>query len=142
MRNDEDINFNQYTTSFKIIDTVKDQQEGLGLYSFLLGRWSLKWQEAQQLYFNIIETKKSSLWWTTAIISKTLYMVWDIWDFCHQITYGNDGPGTVQHHLQLNRSIREQFIEGSNNLLQSDQHMMKNHYFDSLHKKTPFAKKS
>ena len=36
-RNDEDINFNQYTISFKIRDTVKDQQEGLGWYNFLLG---------------------------------------------------------------------------------------------------------
>ena len=33
--------------SFKIREAVKDKQEGLGWYTFLLGIWSLKWQEAK-----------------------------------------------------------------------------------------------
>ena len=52
-------------------------------------------------------------------------MVWDICDFCDQLVHGQDGPDTVQQHLWLNRSIYEQFIEGSSNLLQSYQHLIK-----------------
>jgi hypothetical protein len=66
-----------FPTIFGIREAIQDQNTTLGWNNFILGRWSPKWQKAQQNYYNLTRSKRTSKRWATAIIHKILQTVWD-----------------------------------------------------------------
>ena len=48
-RNGNDINPNDYPADNGLRDAIRDQNNGLKWYHFLVGRWSTKWRHVQQL---------------------------------------------------------------------------------------------
>jgi hypothetical protein len=55
---------------FGIREAIKDQNNRLGWDNFVLGRWSPKWQLAQQQFFIQTKSKRTSKRCTTSIIHK------------------------------------------------------------------------
>jgi hypothetical protein len=80
--------------------------------SHVLGRWSPKWQKAQQNYYNLTRSKRTSKRWATAIIHKILLTVWDQWQFRNSIAHSDEGPISIALHRQLNTRISEEFQHG------------------------------
>jgi hypothetical protein len=94
---------NDYTIRPPFQEAIKVQNNGLGWDNFLLGRWSPKWQLAQQKFF--IQTSKR---WATSFIHKRLLTVWDQWQFRNIVAHSDEGPLAISLHRTLNAPILEE----------------------------------
>ena len=72
--------FENIRFSLPIIAAIKEQTE-IGWDNFLVGRWSVKWQDIQEKFNKLMKNKRSHQRWATAIIRKLLTISWAIWDF-------------------------------------------------------------
>ena len=113
------INICEFTNENGIRDAFQDQST-IGWNNFILGRWSQRWQLVQQRFIKQTDSKRSSLRWTTSIINKLLYVVWDIWNFRNSLVHGKGGINDKAAHKELNFQIRQQFTIGFQNLLLRD----------------------
>jgi hypothetical protein len=95
-----------FPTIFGIREAIQDQHTTLGWNNFILGRWSPKWQKAQQNYYNLTRSKRTSKRWATAIIHKLLLTVWDQWQFRNSIAHSDEGPISIALHRQLNGNMQ------------------------------------
>ena len=105
------INVCEFTKAHGIRYAVQDQST-IGWNNFILGQWSQRWQLVQQQFIKQKESKRSSLRWTTSIIYKLLYVVWDIWNFRNFLVHGKGGINDKAVHKELNFQIRQQFTIG------------------------------
>ena len=96
------------------------EQNEIGWDNFMIGRWSTKWQEAQEIFLLQSKSKRSSLRWTTAIIKKLLEMCWNIWDFRNGQVNGKGSEKDRLAHRELNNLIRQEYMAGYFELLPTD----------------------
>lgn len=78
-RNSRTINKLDFPSTYGIQNAIEDQNI-IGWNNFILGRSSKKWQLVQQKYIKQMNSKRSSLRWTTSIINKFMNVVWDNWN--------------------------------------------------------------
>ena len=131
-RNKQTIIHTKYSTLFGIRAAIKEQNEGLGWTNFVLGRWSPKWQEVQQVYLTSIQSRKSSLRWAAAVINKLLMTVWNVWDFRNNINNGKNGPEYKEKRRELCRIINEEYTLGITNFLLKAHHLIYAYYKKNL----------
>jgi hypothetical protein len=84
--------------------------------NFVLGRWSVKWGEAQQRHYDRIGSKRTSKRWATAILHKLAMIRWDLWGFRNGILHAPTGPLAVAKHTFLNSLIGEDFTRGTDGI--------------------------
>jgi hypothetical protein len=110
---------------FGIREAIKDQNNGLGWDSFVLGRSSPKWQLAQQKFFIQTRSKQSSKRWATSIIHKLLLTVWDQWQFRNKVAHSDEGPLAISLHRSLNARILEEFQKDNKKILAEDKNLFR-----------------
>ena len=98
----------------------------------MMGRWSPKWRKVQEQYLTSIKSKRSSLRWSTAIIYKLMLVVWDIWQYCNQLVFADDGELQVEERNRINMLIYQEFIVGNEHLMEEDQFLFEDSDLDSL----------
>jgi hypothetical protein len=125
---------------FGIREAVRDQNKHLGWNNFVLGRWSPKWQIAQQQFYTQTNSKQTSKRWATAIIHKLLLTVWDQWQFRNKIAHIDEGPLSQSLHQRLNIRILEEFQEDYTKLPVGDKYVTSNSFhIGSLFAFSPFS---
>jgi hypothetical protein len=102
------------------------QQEGLGWYSFILGRHAKGFEEIQHRYYQSLESKKTGFRWTVALIKKLMNVAWDMWQYRNSVLH--DDP--ENHHTKLlvneaNRAIEQEFSRGTTTLLREDRFLLR-----------------
>ena len=121
-----------YPVIFGIREAIRDQNRGLGWNNFVLGRWSPKWQLAQQQFYTCTKSKRTSKRWATAIIHKLLLTIWDQWDFRNKVAHSDEGPMAIALHSKLNARILEELRDDNTNLLQQDKYLFQRHNYLEL----------
>jgi hypothetical protein len=92
-------------------------QAEIGWNNFVLGRWSVKWGEAQQQrQYDRIGSKQTSKRWATAILHKLAMIRWDLWEFQNGIPHTPTSPLAVTKHIFLNSLIGEDFTRGTDGM--------------------------
>ena len=117
LRRGDNINLNNYPEDHELRDAIREQEENLKWYHFMMGRWSPKWRTVQERYLTSIKSKRSSLRWCTAIIHKLMLIVWDIWQYRNQLVFADDGQLQVEERNRINILINQEFIIGREHLL-------------------------
>jgi hypothetical protein len=84
-------------------------QEEIEWNNFVLGRWSVKWDEAQQRHYERIGSKRRSKRWATSILAM---IRWVLWEFQNGILHAPTGPLAVAKHTFLESLIGEDFTIG------------------------------
>ena len=131
-RDGDPINPDRFSENHGLRDAIRDQNDGLNWYHFMLGRWSPKWRHVQQRYLTSIKSKRSSLRWCTAIIYKLMTTVWDIWQYRNQLVFADDGELQTDERNQINNLIYQEFVIGGIDLLEEDQFLFEEHNLDGL----------
>ena len=124
-----------FPTIFGIREAIQDQHTTLGWNNFILGRWSPKWQKAQQNYYNLTRSKRTSKRWATAIIHKLLLTVWDQWQFRNSIAHSDEGPISIALHRQLNTRISEEFQQGYAEISADERYLFTSYTYLTLQEK-------
>lgn len=76
-----------------------DHQTAIGWDHFLLGRISPQWREAQQLWFDSLQSKQSSHLWASKFIRQIWQIAHSLWRHCNKIKHAEDyveDPNEVQ----------------------------------------------
>ena len=131
-RSGETINPDRFSEDHGLRDAIRDQNDGLKWYHFMLGRWSPKWRQVQQRYLTSIDSKRSSLRWCTAIIYKLMNTVWDIWQYRNQLVFADDGELQTDERNEINNQIYQEFVIGGIDLLDDDQFLFEDYNLDEL----------
>ena len=129
-RNGIDINPNNYTYDNGLREAIRDQNNKLNWYHFMVGRWSPKWRHVQQRYLKSIQSKRSSLRWCTAIIYKLMHTVWDVWQYRNQLVFADDGELQIDERNRINNLIYQEFVIGGDDLLDGDQFLFTDYNLD------------
>jgi hypothetical protein len=56
------------------------EQDQIGWYQLLLGRFGRKWSDAQQRYVDLLHKKNTGRRWIVSLIQKALDVAWDMWE--------------------------------------------------------------
>ena len=112
-----------FPTKFGIRAAIKDQNKGLGWNNFALGRWSRKWQLAQQQFYKRTGSKRTSKRWAAAIIHKLFLTAWDQWDFRNKIAHSDEGPEAIAIRQQLDAEMLEETRNDNRQILQQDKYL-------------------
>ena len=131
-RNGTDINPNNYSEDNGLREAIRDQNNKLNWYHFMVGRWSPKWRHVQQRYLKSIQSKRSSLRWCTAIIYKLMYTVWDVWQYRNQLVFADDGELQTDERNRINNLIYQEFVIGGDDFLDGDQFLFTDYTLDGL----------
>jgi hypothetical protein len=99
------------------------EQDSIGWYSFLLGRLSTRWSDAQQRYTESISKRNSGRRWTIAILKKVWDISWDMWEQRNGIVYETLHPCRLTQLHALQQAVRDRFHEGCDKLLPRDQRL-------------------
>jgi hypothetical protein len=91
-------------------------QEEIGWNNFVLGRWSVKWGEAQHRHYERIGSKRTSKRRATAILHKLAMIRCDLWEFRNGILHTPTGPLAVAKHAFLNSLIGKDFTRGKDGI--------------------------
>ena len=142
VRRGDNINPNDYPRDHGLRDAIREQEENLKWYHFMMGRWSPKWRTVQERYLTSIKSKRSSLRWCTAIIHKLMLIVWDIWQYRNQLVFADDGQLQVEERNRINILINQEFIIGGEHLLEEDQFLFEDFDLDSLLRSDAETKKN
>jgi hypothetical protein len=124
-REGEKITPSDHPSVFGIREAIKDQNYGLGWDNFILGRWSPRWQLAQQKFFIETKSKRTSKRWATSILHKLLLTVWDQWRFRNNVAHSDEGPLTISLHRTLNARILEELQRYNKQILAEDKYLFR-----------------
>ena len=141
-RRGDNIDPNDYSEDHGLRDAIREQEENLKWYHFMMGRWSPKWRKVQEQYLTSIKSKRSSLRWCTAIIYKLMLIVWDIWQYRNQLVFADDGELQVEERNRINILIYQEFVIGREHLLEEDQFLFEDFDLDSLLRSDTKTKKT
>jgi hypothetical protein len=95
---------------------VSQHQAEIWWNNFVLGRWSVKWGEAQQRHYDRIGSKRTGKRWATAILHKLAMIWWDLWEFRNGILQAPTGPLADAKHTFFNSLIGEDFTRGTDGI--------------------------
>jgi len=48
------------------------------------------WCEEQDIYWKALKSRKSSKWWTTALLKWLMLMAWDMWNQCNKVLHKSE----------------------------------------------------
>ena len=131
-RRGKKINPNNYSEAHGLREAIREQNEGLKWYHFILGRWSPQWQLVQKSYLQSIGSKRSPLRWCTAIIHKFLLTVNDVWQYRNKLVHSKDGELQTDERNRLQNLIYQEFIIGRNDLLDCDMFLFEEYDLEQL----------
>jgi hypothetical protein len=102
------------------------QQSEMGWYSFILGRHSKGFESIQHAHYQTIQSKKTGLRWTVALIKKLMGVAWDMWQ--HRNSVLHDDPDNYHTKLlvgEADAAILQEFAAGTTTLLPEDRFLIR-----------------
>ena len=110
-----------YRLQFALAD-----QEKIGWHNFMLGRVAKRITEHQEGYYQRMDSKKTGLRWTVAIIHKMMATAWDMWDHRNAFLHGtSDDYHTRRETAKVDRLITKQFLKGKQKILRRHKHLFR-----------------
>jgi hypothetical protein len=95
-------------------------QDKIGWYSFLLGRMSTKWSDAQQRFLDSLLHRNTGRRWTCSVIQKALDVAWDMWEQRNDICHHTLHPRAAARVLAIQAQVSHLFQQGPLAFLLSD----------------------
>ena len=99
-----------------IINKTLRSQLKIGWFYFLCGFISSDLVELQSSYFISINSKKSSIRWTTNLIKKLWYFLHELWTHRNECLHENESIHKLTRSILLKQSITEEYNSGLGNL--------------------------
>jgi hypothetical protein len=84
------------------------EQDKIGWYEFLLGRFGRKWSDAQQRYLASLHQKNTGRRWTISLIQKAIDVAWDMWEQRNDIKHNTLHPRAAAAVIDI--KVRLQFL--------------------------------
>jgi hypothetical protein len=98
------------------IKEVLLHQDAIGWTNLLKGCMDVGWTEAQALYYKMIGSRRSGLWWTVAVIKKLWDVAWDLWEQRNGFLHNAEYHAILHNTASLDSEIRFHFQQGATNL--------------------------
>jgi hypothetical protein len=96
------------------------EQDKLGWYQFLLGRFGRKWSDAQQRYIDSLQKKNTGRRWTISLIQKAIDVAWDMWEQRNDIKYNTLHPRAAAAVIDIKVQLQFLYRKGKNGFLAQD----------------------
>ena len=61
-----------------------------------------------------------------------MHTVWDVWQYCNQLVFADDGELQTDERNRINNLIYQEFVIGGDNLLDGDQFLFSDYSLDRL----------
>jgi len=61
-----------------------------------------------------------------------MLVVWDIWEYCNQLVFGDDGESQIEEKNRINILIHQEFVFGREHLLEQDQYLFEDYSLNRL----------
>ena len=111
-------------TDWPFLQRAFDDQSSMGWDSFLEGRLSPYWGDAQAMYYQWIQSRRSAKRWTVELIKKLLEVAWDQWEHRNGVAHRQSRSATQQ---LMDRQIEEQIRLGPRQLRGLDRRLFLQH---------------
>ena len=96
------------------------EQDKLGWYQFILGRFGRKWSDAQQRYIDSLHKKNTGRRWTIAIIQKAIDVAWDMWEQRNDIKHNTLHPRAAAAVIDIKVQLQLLYRKGNKGFLAQD----------------------
>jgi hypothetical protein len=101
-----------------------ERQNTIGARQFFEGWLHWDWETLQGQYYHDIRSRRSSKWWTIAVITKLWNIAWDLWDFRNAVLHHQNNQSLQEDSLALDIQIRDlSHTIALTGLLPKDQHL-------------------
>ena len=110
------------------LQSILSDQADISWIKLFLGRWSIKWKEAQKHHYRNMNKKKSARSWAVAIIKKLMMIRWDLWQYRNTILHSPTGPIAIASHYSLNHRISEEKAKGTDRISKYNSCLFSNFY--------------
>jgi hypothetical protein len=97
-----------------------EEQDKIGWYQFILGRFGRKWSDAQQRYIDSLQKKNTGRRWTIALIQKAIDVAWDMWEQRNDIKHNTMHPRAAAAALDIQVKLQLLYRKGSKGFLSQD----------------------
>ena len=97
--------------------TAYARQQEMGWTACLEGRLDLHWRETQAAYFKAIASRKNTLRWTAALITKLWDVAWDQWEHRNGIVHR---AAESRHREELRLQVQEAIRAGRPSVRRSE----------------------
>ena len=87
-----------------------------------------------------IGSRKSSLRWATALITKLLLTAWDLWQYRNNRLHAPAGPRELALHASFNADIDSEFALGSATLVEVSRYLIASRSLVDLHQDSLIGK--
>ena len=95
------------------LQSILSDHANIGWINFFLGRWSVKWKEAQKRHYRNMNKKKSASSWAVAILKKLMMILWDLWQYRNTILHSPTGLIAIASHHSLDHRISVEKVKGT-----------------------------
>jgi hypothetical protein len=96
------------------------EQDAIGWYQFLLGRFGRKWSDAQQRFIDSLQKKNTGRRWTISLIQKALDVAWDMWEQRNDIKHNTLHPRRAAEVLDIKVQLQLLYRTGRKGFLTQD----------------------
>jgi hypothetical protein len=96
------------------------EQDKIGWYQFLLGRFGRKWSDAQQRYLVSLHQKNTGRRWTISLIQKAIDVAWDMWEQRNDIKYNTLHPRAAAAVIDIKVRLQFLYRKGKDGFLAQD----------------------
>ena len=97
----------------RYIRQILVHQDAIGWTNLLEGCMATGWTEAQSAYYRMINSKRSGLRWTVAIITKLWDVAWDLWEQRNGFLHARENQEILHNMATIDAEIRSQFRQGT-----------------------------
>ena len=96
------------------------EQDEIGWYQFLLGRFGRKWSDAQQRFIDSLQKKNTGRRWIISLIQKALDVAWDMWEQRNDVKHNTLHPRRAAEVLDIKVQLQLLYRTGRKGFLTQD----------------------
>ena len=101
-------------------------QDRIGWYNFQLGRVAKRITDYQNDHYRKLDSKKSGLRWTVALIHKLMATAWDMWEHRNAVLHGATADyHTKRETAKADTEITKEFLKGKHEILRRHKHLFR-----------------
>jgi hypothetical protein len=117
-----------------IVRAAMVEQDNIGWYNFITGFISSKWRVIQQAHLKELGSMKSAILWISRFQKRIWEIPWVLWQHRNEFLHNDGATLHFQETAAINRSIREEYDIGGNNLPATHQHLFHDNVDELLRK--------
>lgn len=117
-----------------IVRAAMVEQDNIGWYNFITGFISNKWRIIQQAHLKDLGSMKSAILWISRFQKRIWEIPWVLWQHRNEFLHNDGATLHFQETAAINRSIREEYDIGGNNLPATHQHLFHDNVDELLRK--------